>query len=152
MDSASQNSKDEWRRFLGQSAPGHRFRNRYRRRQQAGRDRSTLRRTCYVAFGIAIAIGSLVLAPFPGPGWVTFFVGLGMIAGEVLHVARFLDRAEVRLRGALRHAKGMWDELALKGRVLVTLMISLGVVASAYGAYHALPISLSALTVSLPFG
>jgi hypothetical protein len=152
LDSALQNSKDEWRRFLSQSAPGRRFTNRYSRRQQAGRDRSTLRRACYVAFGIAIAIGSLVLAPFPGPGWVTFFVGLGMIAGEVLHVARFLDRAEVRLRGALRHAKGMWDELALRGRVLVTLMISLGVAASAYGAYHALPISLSALTIPLPFG
>ena len=112
MDSALQNSKDEWRRFLSHSAPGRRFRNRYLRRQQAGRDRSALRRACYVAFGIAIAIGSLVLAPFPGPGWVTFFVGMGMIAGEVLHVARFLDRAELRLRGALRHAKGMWNELS----------------------------------------
>jgi len=117
LDSALQNSREEWRRFLGQSAPGHRFRNRYRRRQQAGGDRSTLGRACYVAFGIAIAIGSLVLAPFPGPGWVTFFVGLGMIAGEVLHVARFLDRAEVRARGALRLAKGMWDQMAFRGGV-----------------------------------
>ena len=149
MDSALQNSKEEWRRFLGQSAPGRRFRNRYRRRQQAGRDRSAPRRACYVAFGIAIAIGSLVLAPLPGPGWVTFFVGLGMIASDVLHVARFLDRVEVRLRGALRLAKGMWDKLAFRGRVLVTLMISLGVVASAYGAYHALLVSLSALTAPL---
>ena len=149
MDSALQNSREEWRRFLGQSAPGRRFRNRYRRRQQAGRDRSTLGKACYVAFGIAIAIGSLILAPFPGPGWITFFVGLGMIAGEVLQVARILDLAEVRLRGALRLAKGMWDKLALRGRVLVTLMISLGVVASAYGAYHALLVSLSALTAPL---
>ena len=70
-----------------------------------------------------------------------------MIAGEVLYVARFLDRAEVRLRGSLRHAKGMWDELALAGRVLVALTISLGVVASAYGAYHAILASLSVLTV-----
>jgi Putative transmembrane protein (PGPGW) len=147
LDSAVHNSKEEWRRFLGQSAPGRRFRNRYRRRQQAGRERTSIRRASYVAFGIAIAIGSLVLAPFPGPGWVTFFVGLGMIAGEVLYVARFLDRAEVRLRGALRHAKGMWDELALTGRVLVALTISLGVVASAYGAYHAIVASLSVLTV-----
>jgi hypothetical protein len=76
-------------------------------------------------------------------------VGLGMIAGEVSHVARFLDRAEVRLRGALRLAKGMWDKLAFRGRVLVTLMISLGVVASAYGAYHALLVSFSALTAPL---
>jgi hypothetical protein len=149
LDSALQNSKEEWRRFLGQSAPGRRFRNRYRRRQQAGRDRSTLGKACYVAFGIAIAIGSLVLAPFPGPGWITFFVGLGMIAGEVLHVACFLDRAEVRLRGALRLAKGMWDNLALTGWVMITLVITLGVLVSAYGAYHALQVLLSTLTAPL---
>jgi len=70
-----------------------------------------------------------------------------MIAGEVLHVARILDRTEVKLREALRLAKDMWDKLAFKGRVLVTLMISLGVVASAYGAYHVLLVPLSALTV-----
>jgi hypothetical protein len=72
-----------------------------------------------------------------------------MIAGEVLHVAHFLDRAEVRLRKALRLAKGIWDKLALRGRVLITLMIFLGVLASAYGAYHALLVSLSALTAPL---
>ena len=80
---------------------------------------------------------------------MTFFVGLGMIAGEVLHVARFLDRVEVELRKALRRAKGMWDNLALAGRVMITLMITLGVLASAYGAYHALLVSLSALTAPL---
>ena len=147
MDSVLENSIEEWRQFLGQSAPGHRFRNRYCRRQQAGRARSTLRRACYIAFGVAMAVGSLLLAPLPGPGWGTLFVGLGMIASEVLHVAHLLDRTEVILREALRQAKDMWDKLALTGRVLVTLIISLGVVASAYGAYHAFLVSLSALTV-----
>jgi hypothetical protein len=72
-----------------------------------------------------------------------------MIAGEILHVARFLDRAEVKLRKALRNAKGLWDKLALKGRVMITLMITLGVLASAYGAYHALQVLLSTLTAPL---
>ena len=87
MDSVLENSIEEWRRFLSRSAPGHRFKNRYCRRQQAGRDRSNLRRSCYIAFGIALAIGSILLAPLPGLGWGTLFVGLGMIAGEVFHVA-----------------------------------------------------------------
>jgi len=147
LESVLENSIEEWRQFLSQSVPGHRFRNRYCRRQQASRDRSSLSRACYVAFGVALAIGSILLAPLPGPGWGTLFVGLGMIAGEVLHVARILDRTEVKLREALRFAKDMWDKLAFKGRVLVTLMISLGVVASAYGAYHVLLVPLSALTV-----
>ena len=126
----------EWRWFLKQSAPGCRFRDRYRRRQQAGRNRSMLRRACYVAFGIAIAIGSLILAPLPGPGWGTFFVGLGIVAGEVLHVARLLDRGEVKLREALQRTTGVWSESAPAARVLIALTISLCIVASVYGAYN----------------
>ena len=136
MQNALENSIEEWRWFLKQSTPGCRFRDRYRRRQQAGRDRSMLRRACYVAFGIAIALGSLLLAPLPGPGWGTFFVGLGIVAGEVLHVARLLDRGEVKLREALQRTTGVWDESASAVRVLIALTIYLCVVASIYGAYQ----------------
>jgi hypothetical protein len=148
LENALKNSIEEWRRFLKQSAPGCRFRDRYRRRQETGRGRSMLRRICYVAFGIAIAIGSLVLAPLPGPGWGTFFVGLGILAGEVWHVARHLDRGEVRLREALQRTKAVWDKSAPAARVLIALTISLCVVASVYGAYHVFSLaSLSPLTI-----
>ena len=136
MENVLENSIEEWRWFLKYSAPGCRFRDRYRRRQQSGRDRSMLRRALYIAFGIIIALGSLLLAPLPGPGWGTFFVGLGIVAGEVLHVARLLDRGEVKLRKALQRTKGMWDKSAPAVRVLITLTISLCVVASVYGAYQ----------------
>jgi hypothetical protein len=136
LENALENSIKEWRWFLKHSAPGCRFRDRYRRRQQAGRGQSMFRRACYVAFGIAIAIGSLVLAPLPGPGWGTFFVGSGIVAGEVWHVARLLDRGEVKLRRALQRTKGVWDTSAPALRVLITLTIFLGVVASLYGAYQ----------------
>ena len=134
MENALKNSIEEWRWFFMQSSSGCRFRDRYRRRQQSGRDRSMLRRACYVAFGIAMAVGSLLLAPLPGPGWGTFFVGLGIVAGEVLYVARLLDRGEVRLREALQRTKGVWDKSAPAVRVLIALTISLSVVASVYGA------------------
>jgi len=136
LESTLENSIEEWRRFLNQSAPGHRFKDRYRRRQQAGRNRSTLKRACYVAFGVAIAIGSLVLAPLPGPGWGTFFVGLGIVAGEVAYVAHSLDRAEVRLREALRSPRGVWGKPVPAVRALVALTIVLCSVASVYGTYH----------------
>jgi hypothetical protein len=136
-----ENAIQEWRWFLKQSAPGCRFRDRYRRRQQTGRDRSMLRRACYVAFGIAIAIGSLVLAPLPGPGWGTFIVGMGIVAGEVLHVARLLDRGEVILRKALQRTKCMWEKSAAAARVLIALAIFLCVAASVYGAHHVLSLA-----------
>jgi hypothetical protein len=135
LERALENSIEEWRLFLKHSAPGRRFRDRYRR-QQAGCNRSTLGRACYVAFGVAIAIGSLVLAPLPGPGWGTFFVGLGIVAGEVAYVAHSLDRAEVRLREALRSPRGVWGKPVPAVRALVALTIVLCSVASVYGTYH----------------
>ena len=84
-------------------------------------------------------VGSLLLAPLPGPGWGTFFVGLGMVAGEVLQVAHLLDRAEVILKEALQGARGVWGKSALWVRVLIALTLSVCVVASVYGAYHVLP-------------
>ena len=135
MKRALENSIEEWRQFLKHSVPGRRFRDRYRRRQQAGRNRSTLGRACYVAFGVAIAIGSLVLAPLPGPGWGTFIVGLSMVAGEVSHVASLLDRSEVKLREALRRVKGVWGKSAPAVRKLIVLTIVVCVVASVWGVY-----------------
>jgi uncharacterized protein (TIGR02611 family) len=136
LENTLENSIKEWRWFLKHSVPGCRFRDRYHRRQKAGRNRSIFRRVCYVAFGTAIAIGSLVLAPLPGPGWGTFFVGSGIVAGEVWYVARLLDRSEVKLRHALQRTKAVWDTSAFAVRVLIALTISLGVIASLYGAYQ----------------
>lgn len=141
MEKALENSIEEWRWFIKYSAPGCRFRDRYRRRQQAGRNRSMLRRACYVAFGVAVAIGSLLLAPLPGPGWGTFFVGLGIIAGEVLQVARLLDRGERKLREALQRTKGVWDKSASGVRALIVLTIILCIVAPVYGALRLFSLS-----------
>ncbi len=146
MGVAIENSIEEWRRFLNNSVPGRRFRDRYHRRQHSGHDRSTLMRACYTSFGIGIAIGSLLLAPLPGPGWGTFFVGLGIVASEVLYVARLLDRSELELRKSLRRAKRVWGKSALAGRMLIALTISFGVVVSAYAAYL---MSLCLLTTPL---
>jgi uncharacterized protein (TIGR02611 family) len=140
---ALENSIEEWRRFLKEGAPGGRFRDRYRR-QHCNHERSTLRRACYASFGLAIVIGSLVLAPLPGPGWGTFFVGLGILSGEVLYVARLLDRTEVKLRESLRRAKCVWGQSALALRMMITLTLTSGVAASAYGAYL---VSLRLLTI-----
>ncbi len=136
MENVLENSIEEWRWFLKHSAPGCRFRDRYYRRQQSGSDRSMLRRALYVAFGSFISLGSLLLAPLPGPGWGTFFVGLGIIAGEVLHVARLLDRGEIKLRETLQRTKGVWHKSASVVRVLIALTISLSVMASVYGVLH----------------
>jgi hypothetical protein len=78
--------KQSWRRFK-ESKQGHRFQDRYRRQESehGWRDPSRL---FYVVGGLVLAVGSLLLGVLPGPGMLTFFVGLGMIAGEFRPVAR----------------------------------------------------------------
>ena len=119
--------REDWRWFKA-SKPGFRFRDRYRRHRRRGRSGFDLRKALYIVGGLAIALASLLLAPLPGPGWGTFFLGLMILARELLIVARFLDRAEVILRGPARRAKGVWARSPSAVRILI------GVVAPICGA------------------
>ena len=42
--------------------------------------------------GTVIALVSLFLAPLPGPGFATVFLGLAILAGELLTLACLFDR------------------------------------------------------------
>ena len=114
--------RDGWRRFTA-SKPGHRFRARYRRHQRSGQGSSALRKVLVIVGGIVIVVTSLLLAPLPGPGWGTVLVGLIIIAGEILIVARFLDRAEMKLRGPARRAKIVWANLPTAVRLLICTVV-----------------------------
>ena len=117
-----ENLREDWRRFKA-SKSGFRFRDRRRRRQRIGQSGFDLRKAFYVAGGLVIAITSLLLAPLPGPGWATFFVGLMILAGELLIVARFLDRAETILRGPARRAKSGWASVPAATRLLIGVIV-----------------------------
>jgi uncharacterized protein (TIGR02611 family) len=97
--------KQDWREFT-ESKPGERFQDRYRRRQEEEQGRMATR-IFLIVLGAIIAVGSLVTAPLPGPGWATVFLGLMILASELLSAARLLDWLEVRLRepgqGRRRH-------------------------------------------------
>ena len=72
--------KQSWRRFKG-GEPGYRFQERYRRRQESEHGWRDPSRLFYVVGGLVLALGSLLLGVLPGPGMLTFFLGVGMIAG-----------------------------------------------------------------------
>ncbi len=114
--------RDGWRQFTA-SKPGHRFRARYRRNQRSGQGSSTLRKVLVIVAGIVIVVTSLLLAPLPGPGWGTVLVGLVIIAGEILIFARFLDRAEIKLRGPAQRTKIVWANLPAAVRLLIGAVV-----------------------------
>jgi uncharacterized protein (TIGR02611 family) len=97
--------RGNWEEFK-ESKPGERFKDRYHRRQQ--QPGHIVKRVALVVFGAVLAVGSLLTAPLPGPGFATVFVGLAILAGELLPAARFLDWSEVRLRLLWRFVTEVW--------------------------------------------
>jgi uncharacterized protein (TIGR02611 family) len=121
-----------WREFK-RSKPGYRFRDRYRRRQRTERGHIVWR-IFLILLGAVIAVGSLILAPLPGPGWATVFIGLMILAGELLPAARFLDWLEVQLRKLWRFTLKVWKSSVL-GKISVVVVAAICVAAIIYAVY-----------------
>jgi hypothetical protein len=127
-------AKRHWREFK-ESKPGSRFQDRYYRRKQSGHGRFSFRRIFNIVAGSVLVVFSTFFGWVPGPGLLTFFLGLAMIAGELLPVARFLDWAEVRLRKLARFVADVWWG-SLLGKVSVLTVAALCAAAIAYAIYR----------------
>ena len=127
--------RQSWQEFT-ESKSGERFKDRYRRRRQDEQGH-IIWRIFLITLGAFIALGSLILAPLPGPGWATVFVGLMILAGELLPAARFLDWLEVYLRRFWLSVKQAW-RASVAGKVAVILVAALCVAAVVYVVYSLL--------------
>lgn len=121
-------------REFRESEPGRRFQDRYYRRREGEKGHIALR-VFNIVLGSVLAIGSLVLAPLPGPGFLTVFLGLAIVAGELLYAARFLDWAELALRRFGRFVRGVWRGSAW-GKALVILVAAALASGVGYAAYY----------------
>lgn len=121
--------KESWEEF-SESEPGHRLQERYRRQQDE--QRHLPKRVILIVLGTVIALGSLFLAPLPGPGFATVFLGLAILAGELLTLARLFDRGEVSLRRVGRWIKNLWVGSPKAARTLIVLAIPSCMAALAY--------------------
>jgi len=130
-------AQSSWRAFKG-SRPGHRFQERYRRRQRERSGPFDPGRVVYIVVGLVLALGSAIFGILPGPGTLTFFIGLGMNAGEFKPVARLLDWAEVRARRFVRWFKRVWHDAGPVGKALISLVIFAIALAVLYVAYRLL--------------
>ena len=126
-------TKKNWEDFK-ESEPGKRFMKRYRQRQKGGRGWADPSRLFYVILGTLLVLGSAFFGWAPGPGMLTFVIGLGMIAGEFRFAARLLDWAEVRARKFWRFVTAVWHNSA-GGKVLVAAAVLALSAATAYGVY-----------------
>ncbi len=110
-------------RLLWSLDAGHRFQTRYhscRLRRQCG-EAYRYGRFFNLTFVPLLVVMGFVFLPTPGPSFIIMVMGLWMVAGELLVMARLFDRVEVRLRKAARWAKGTWACTPMAARALVLL-------------------------------
>src|SRR5918994_412098 len=124
-------TKESWQRFKA-GKPGHRFQDRYHHRQEA--QGHQMKSVLLIFLGAVLAVGSLFLAPLPGPGFATVFLGLAILAGELRPVARFLDWAEVKLRKFASFVEDVWKG-SLLAKVSIVAVAVLLAAAVAYVIY-----------------
>ncbi len=129
--------KKGWRRWrlFKEIEPGHRFQTRYnnhRQRRERG-ETSRYGRIFNLAGGPALIVAGFAFLPTPGPSYIIIVIGMWLLAGEFLPLARFFDRLDVRLRRMGLWIKERWVGLPAVAKVLVVLICA---VALGYGAYY----------------
>ena len=85
-----------------------------------------------LAGGFTLIVAGFLFVPTPGPSHIIIVIGLWMLAGEFLPLARFFDRLEVKLRGSGRWIRIVWIKSSSVVRVLIILTILLCLAALGY--------------------
>ena len=128
-------AKESWKQFK-EAEPGHRFRERYERRQKESKGPFDPGKILNIVVGLAITALGLFFIPMPGPGSVIIFVGLGLIGSEFEPFARFLDWLEVRARKVKEWMQNLWQSAPLPAKVALTLLGVTVTAAVGFGAFR----------------
>jgi hypothetical protein len=112
-----------WRLFK-EIEPGHRFQSRYhshRRRREQG-ETSQYGWMVNLIGGLVLIAAGFAFLPTPGPSFIINGIGMWMLAGESIPLARLFDRLDVRQRRLKQWIKGRWSRLPAVVKILVILI------------------------------
>ena len=98
----------------------------WRRRIRANPKSARLYRIGVGVLGAIVLIVGIVLLPFPGPGWLVIFLGLGIWASEFERAQRLLGwvHAKVQAWWDWLERKGWWAQ-ALAGLATFVLVVAI---------------------------
>jgi hypothetical protein len=124
---AIQKTKEGWRHWRTFRAidAGHRYQSRYHFHQRRTRKGLVWRywRPMSLLCGPVLIIAGFVFIPTPGPSYIIIAIGLWLLAGEFLLLARVFDKVGLRLGEFGRWIKGLWrsSPAAVKAIIIFAL-------------------------------
>src|SRR5215217_2163357 len=123
-----------WRLFK-EIEPGHRFQTRYHSHRHRRDQGETSKWVSFLNLvgGPALIVAGFAFLPTPGPSYIIIVIGMWMLAGELLPLACFFARLEVRLRRLGGRIKGRWTGLPAVVKIILVLTF---VAALGYVAYY----------------
>jgi uncharacterized protein (TIGR02611 family) len=124
----------------------------WRRRIRSNPHSHRIYRTVIGVIGTVVVVTGLVMVPFPGPGWLVVFVGIGILASEFDWAKRLLDFGKTKLQAwnAWMKPKPLWVKglFALATALLVGLIFYLLFLVA--GVPSLLPDAVEMLLLNLP--
>jgi hypothetical protein len=122
-----------WRTFK-EIDEGHRYQSRYHFHQRRRRKGlvSVYRRPLSLVCGPILIIAGFVFIPTPGPSYIIIAIGLWLLAGEFLLLARLFDRGSARVGRFGRWLRDLWRGSSAASKFLVVFTFA---ALLAFGAY-----------------
>lgn len=133
---AIEKTKEGWRhwRTFREIDAGHRYQARYHLHQRRTRKGLVSRywRPMSLLIGPVLIIAGFAFLLTPGPSYIIIAIGLWLLAGEFLLLARVFDKVGVQVGRFWRWIRGLWRSSPLAVKVMLVFALAVLVV---YGIY-----------------
>lgn len=123
--------KASWR-CVKHGRAGSRFVDCHRYKETLRRQHGNLTRNVDLVVGALLVLAGLVMMPAPGPGWPLLALGLALLGGEFVGVARWLDKTELLARWVINRFKQAWRDSTILVKVGLIFFVGSVAVAVCY--------------------
>jgi uncharacterized protein (TIGR02611 family) len=136
---AIEKTKEGWRhwRTFREIDAGHRYQARYHLHQRRTRKGLVSRywRPMSLLCGPVLIVAGFIFIPTPGPSYIIIAIGLWLLAGEFLLLARVFDKVGVRLGRFGRWVKGLWRSSPAVVRATIIFVLATLLVYTIYSLF-----------------
>ena len=136
---AIEKTKEGWRhwRTFKEIDAGHRYQARYHLHQRRTRKGLVSRywRPMSLLCGPVLIIAGFVFLLTPGPSYIIIAIGLWLLGGEFLVLARVFDKVGVQLGKFWQGIKGLWQGAHVVVRVMIVCALAILLVHTVYSLF-----------------